>query len=140
MLQQSGFPWYADFANYFVSGLLPPDLSYQLKKRFLNNVKSYQWDESYLYKMCSDYVIKRCIPDEEILDILQSYYAAVYGGHFGGHKTTAKVLQSGYYWPFIFKDTYEFVKYCDRCERAGNISKKHNILLINILEVELFDI
>ena len=29
MLQQLGFPWYADFANYLMSGLLPPDLSYQ---------------------------------------------------------------------------------------------------------------
>ena len=26
MLQQSESPWYADFANYLVSGLLPPEL------------------------------------------------------------------------------------------------------------------
>ena len=28
MLQQSGFPWHADFANYLVSGLLPPELKF----------------------------------------------------------------------------------------------------------------
>ena len=28
-LQQSGLLWYTDFANYLVSGLLPPDLNYQ---------------------------------------------------------------------------------------------------------------
>ena len=41
MLQQSGLPWYVDFANYLVSRLLPPDLSYQQKKRFLYDIRSY---------------------------------------------------------------------------------------------------
>ena len=90
--------------------------------------------------MCLGHVIKRCGPDIEISDILQACYAAVYGGHFRGHMTVAKVLQSGYYWPSIFKDTYEFVKCCDRCQRAGNISQKHDMPLINILKVELFDV
>ena len=34
MLQQSESPWYADFANYLVSGLLPPELKFQEKKKF----------------------------------------------------------------------------------------------------------
>ncbi|XP_074298536.1 uncharacterized protein LOC141629432 [Silene latifolia] len=32
-------PWYADYANYIVGSLLPPDLSYQQRKRFLHDVK-----------------------------------------------------------------------------------------------------
>lgn len=32
MLQQSGPPWYADFANYLISGLLPLELKFQQKK------------------------------------------------------------------------------------------------------------
>ena len=90
--------------------------------------------------MCLDHVIKRCVPDKEISDILQSYRAAAYKGYFGGHKTAAKVLQSGNYWPSIFKDTYEFVKYCDMHQRARNISQKHEMPLTNILEVKLFDV
>ena len=57
MLQQAGFPWYADFANYLVSGLLPPELKFQEKKKFLHDVRSYQWDDPHLYKLCSDQVI-----------------------------------------------------------------------------------
>ena len=57
MLQQSGSPWYADFANYLVSGLLPLELKFQEKKKFLHDVRSYQWDDPYLYKLCSNQVI-----------------------------------------------------------------------------------
>ena len=115
MLQQLGSPWYADFANYLVSGLLPPELTFQQKKKFLHDVRSYQWDDPYLYKLCSDNVIRRCVSEEEIPHILQSCHAAAYGGHFGGQRTAAKVLQSGYYWPYVFKDAYEFAKCCDMC-------------------------
>ena len=41
ILQQSELPWYADFANYLVSGLLPPELNYQQRKIFLYDVRSY---------------------------------------------------------------------------------------------------
>ena len=56
MLQQSGSPWYADFANYLVSFLLP-ELKFQSKMKFLHDVRSYQWDDPHLYKLCSDQII-----------------------------------------------------------------------------------
>ena len=88
--------------------------------------------------MCSDHVIRRCVLDKEISNILQSCHTAAYGGRFGGHETIWKLLQSGYYRPFIFKYVYKFIKCCDRCKRTGNIFKKHEMSLTNILEVELF--
>ncbi|XP_022857585.1 uncharacterized protein LOC111378583 [Olea europaea var. sylvestris] len=54
--------------------------------------------------------------------------------------TAAKVLQSGFYWPNLFKDCYAFVKTCDCCQRTGNISRHHELPLTNMLEVELFDV
>ena len=76
---------------------------------------------SHLYKMCSDHVIRRCVPNEKNLNILQSCHVVVYGRHFRGHRTIAKVLQSSYYWPFIFKDAYEFVKCYDKRQRIGHL-------------------
>ncbi|KAH9770018.1 hypothetical protein KPL71_012225 [Citrus sinensis] len=87
-----------------------------------------------------DQVIRRCVAAEEIPHILESCHAAAYGGHFGGHRTTVKVMQSGYYWPSIFKDAYESVKSCDRCQRTGNITRRHEMPLTNILKVEVFDV
>ncbi|XP_074298869.1 uncharacterized protein LOC141629833 [Silene latifolia] len=55
-------PWYADLGNYVVSGELPPDLSYQQRKRFLYNANQYVWDYPYLFKKCADGLYRRCIP------------------------------------------------------------------------------
>ena len=49
-------------------------------------------------------------------------------------------MQSGYFWPTIFKDAQEFAKCCDRCQRVGNISSKQEFPLNNILEIKLFDV
>ena len=62
------------------------------------------------------------------------------GGHFGASKTASKVLQAGFWWRTLFKDAREYVLTCDRCQRMGNISKKHEMPLKGILEVELFDV
>lgn len=51
-----------------------------------------------------------------------------------------KVLQSGFFWPTLFKDATNFVRNCDAYQRARTISKRHEKPLINILEVEIFDI
>jgi hypothetical protein len=66
-------------------------------------------------------------------------HASSYGGHHSGPRTAAKVLQCGFFWPTIFKDCIEFVKECDECQRSGTISKRDEMLLSGMLEVEPFD-
>jgi hypothetical protein len=61
-----------------------------------------------------------------------------YGGHFGAKITAHKVLESGLYWPFIFKDVYHFCKSCEKCQRTGNITHKNHMPLLNILVSEIF--
>ncbi|XP_022150300.1 uncharacterized protein K02A2.6-like [Momordica charantia] len=63
-----------------------------------------------------------------------------YGGHFAGQKTAAKVLQSGFFWPTLFRDAHSFAQVCDKCQRTGNISKLNEMPLNPILEVEIFDV
>jgi hypothetical protein len=133
-------PWYADYVNFIVSKVFPPDLTSQQKKKFLHDVKFYLWDEPFLFKQCADQMVRRCVPQEEMEDILHHCHASEYGGHYGGERTAAKVLQSGFYWPTLFKDAHFFVLKCDRCQRVGNISKRHEMPLNTILEVELFDV
>ena len=133
-------PWFADIANYLVSDVLPYGMDYRQKKKFLHDCRFYYWEEPLLYKRCADGLIRRCIPQDEIHDVLMHCHSLDVGGHFGASKTASKVLQSSFWWPTLFKDAREYVLTCDRCQRVGNISKKHEMPLMGILEVELFDV
>ena len=93
-----------------------------------------------LFKRGTDLIIRRCVPEGEQSKILKECHSSPYGGHFVGDKTAHKILQSGFYWPTIFKDCFEWVKLCDQCQRMGNISKRHEMPLQGILVVQLFDV
>nr|XP_027109420.1 uncharacterized protein LOC113729309 [Coffea arabica] len=64
-------PWYADIANFLVSGEIPKGINYHQKKKFLHDVKSYFWEEPLLYKHCADGMVRRCIPENEVCDACQ---------------------------------------------------------------------
>ena len=83
-------------------------------------------------------IIRRCVPKIEQSGIMEKCHASPYGGHFAGDKTTQKILQSGFYWPTLFKDCYEWVKHCDNCQRMGNISRRNEMSLQGILVVQIF--
>jgi hypothetical protein len=63
----------------------------------------------------------------------------MWGGHFSSRKTTAKILQNGFYWPTIFKDSRAFCKTCEIYQKLGSISKHHMVPLNPILIIEIFD-
>ena len=72
--------------------------------------------------------------------ILSNCHTLPCGGHFSGQRAAAKVLQSGFYWPTLFKDAHHFVAICDKCQRMGGVSKRDEPPMSPILEVELFDL
>ena len=133
-------PWFVDYANYLVAKVFPPEFSYQQKKRFFAHLKNYYWKEPILYKHCGDQVIRQCVPEDEIGSILNHWHTLPCGRHFRGQRIAAKVLQSGFYWPSLFKDAHLFVSTCDKCQRMGSISKKDELPMSTILEVVLFDL
>ena len=51
-------PWFTDYVNYLVAKVIPPEFSYQKKKRFFAQLKHYYLEEPILYKHCADKVIR----------------------------------------------------------------------------------
>ena len=132
-------PWYADIVNYLVSRKLPSTIPYATKVRLKKEARHYIWDSPYLWKQCSDQVLRRCVPEDEHNSILAFCHSEACGGHFGPKRTARKVLECGFYWPTIFKDAYTTCITCDRCQRTGNIGKKDQMPLPPIIEDEIFD-
>jgi hypothetical protein len=54
-------PWFANIVNFLVSGQLPAHWSTQDKRKFLNEVKNFYWDDLYLFKYYLDQIFRRCI-------------------------------------------------------------------------------
>ena len=80
------------------------------------------------------------MPEGEQQGILSHCYENACGGHFASQKTAMKVLQSGFYWPSLFKDVHTICRECDKCQRLGKISRPHIMPLNSILVVDLFDV
>ena len=133
-------PWYAHIANFLATRELPTDWKTQNKKFFFTKIHSYYWEEPFLYKYCADQIIRRYVPEEEQQGILSHCHENACGGHFASQKTAMKVLQSGFYWPSLFKDAHTICRECDKCQRLGKISHRHMMPLNPILVVDLFDV
>jgi len=130
--------WYADIANYLATGQTPSSWSRHDKHHFFTQIWFFFWDKPYLFKYCPDQIIRRCLSENEYHSVLIFYHEFACGGHFGPRKTAEKVLQSGFYWPTLFKDSYNFCKLCARCQMIGQITRKDMMPLTPVLEVKIF--
>lgn len=101
-------PWYKDIVNYLVARKLPEELSQAQKAKIKSDAKYYVCDEPYLWKHCSDQMIRRCVPETEFNSIHTFCHTLACGGHFGPKQIALKVLESDFYWPSLFKDVYLF--------------------------------
>ncbi|GJZ67168.1 reverse transcriptase domain-containing protein [Tanacetum coccineum] len=109
----SSTPWFADYANYHAGNFIVKGMSSQQKNKFFKDVKHYFWDDPYLFKICTDQMIRRCVAGQEAVDILTTCHSGPTGGYYGANYTAKKVFDSGFYWPTIYKDTHDLVTRCD---------------------------
>ena len=70
----------------------------------------------FLYKMGLDDILRRCVLEHEINNIMHESHYEPIGGHFQEERTTKKIQQSGLWWPTLHKDCKNFVGQCDRCQ------------------------
>ncbi|RVW16846.1 Transposon Tf2-12 polyprotein [Vitis vinifera] len=114
--------------------------SAQDKRHFLAKIHAYYWEEPFLFKYCADQIIRKCVPEQEQSGILSHCHDSACGGHFASQKTAMKVIQSGFWWPSLFKDAHSMCKACDRCQRLGKLTRRNMMPLNPILIVDIFDV
>nr|GEV82714.1 reverse transcriptase domain-containing protein [Tanacetum cinerariifolium] len=133
-------PWFTDFANFHVGNFIVKGMSSQQKKKFFKDVKHYFWDNPYLFRICADQIIRRCVHGQEAYDILKACHEGPTEGHHGASFTAKKVFEASFFWPTIYKDARDLVKSCDSCQRQGKISQRDEMPQNVIQDCEIFDV
>ncbi|MCO5557534.1 hypothetical protein L7F22_011100 [Adiantum nelumboides] len=121
--------WSEKIVNFLVNGFPPKELRKDVAQRLIKECEPYSLIAGTLYKLGKDDILRRCAREDEYLYILQEAHMGVAGGHFSGELTARKVLQSGYWWPTLFKDASLFAKGCDECQRYKTTQQKDRMPL-----------
>jgi hypothetical protein len=130
-------PWYTNIVNYIVAGYIPPGV---VRKKIIRDSRLHLWDDSYLYRVCVDGLLRRCIPAFETWKILERCHSSPYGGHYGTFCTNAKVWESGFYWSTKYDNAKSFVRCYIQCQRHGNINTRDAMPLTSNLQIDIFDV
>ena len=89
--------WFAEIANYLVSGKFPSIINARDKRKIIYDSAKYSWVANELYKTGPDFIIRRCVREDEMLEILKACHDEPFGRHFADKRTTYKILHLGYY-------------------------------------------
>ncbi|GKA60853.1 reverse transcriptase domain-containing protein [Tanacetum coccineum] len=114
----SSTSWFADIANYHARNFIVKGMSSQQKKKFFKDVKHCFLDDPYLFRICADQTIRRCVHGQESVDIL----TACHNG------PTGDIM------------AHDLVTRCDACQRQGKISQKDEMPQNAIQVCEIFDV
>ena len=82
--------------GYLACGVVPPEFSYQQRRKLRTDCRFYIWDDPLLFRKGADMIIRRCVPEIEQGGVMGKWHASPNGGHFAGDRTTHKILQSGF--------------------------------------------
>ncbi|GJW36539.1 reverse transcriptase domain-containing protein [Tanacetum coccineum] len=140
VISSESTPWFADYANFHAGNFIIKGMTTQQKRKFFKDVKHYFWDDPYLFRICADQIIRRCVHGQEANDILKACHEGPTGGHHSANLTTRKVFDAGFFWPTIYQDAHTMIKSCDTCQRQGKISQRDEMPQNAIQVCEIFDV
>ncbi|GKB25714.1 reverse transcriptase domain-containing protein [Tanacetum coccineum] len=133
-------PWFADYANFHAGNFIVKGMPSQQKKKFFKDVKHYFWDDPYLFRICADQIIRRCVHGQEAFDILKACHEGPNGGYHGANLTAKKVFDARFFWRTIYREAHTMIKSCDTCQRQGKISQRDEMPQNAIQVYEIFDV
>eukprot|EP00253_Pinus_taeda_P035367 PITA_35367 len=132
-------PWFADIVNYLVLAQFLPHLSSKEKSKIVRKSAPFTWIGGNLFKLGPDQILRKCVREEEVFDILLTYHDGPCGGHFVAKRTTFKILEARYYWPTFHQYVKRYISQCEWCQRMGKPTPKDEMPLQPQVTFEPFD-
>jgi len=63
-------PWFVDIANFKATRVIPENFDSQQKNKLVRHVNQYVLDKPHLFKIGYDNLLRRCVPEDEVNNIL----------------------------------------------------------------------
>ena len=86
----------------------------------------------FLYKMGLDDILRKCVLEHKINNIMHEAHYGPTVGHFQKDTIAKKIQQLGLWWPTLHKDCKIFVSQCDRCQQLGRPLPNIEMPLISV--------
>ena len=104
---------------YLTTGSLPIEKVEARRIRYRS--ARYHVIDGALYKRGYTLPYLRCVHHTQIGTILSEIHEGICGSHIGGRALSIRALLQGYYWLTMARDSQEYVKHCDKCQRFASI-------------------
>ncbi|PTQ27291.1 hypothetical protein MARPO_0207s0002 [Marchantia polymorpha] len=109
--------WYAGIVEFLTTQQLSGDWTKEERRKVRVNSRHFAVIGHRLFRRGADGVLRRCVSEVEVPAILEACHDSACAGHFSGQLTGQKILRAGYFWPRLFRDSHEYVKRYDACQR-----------------------
>jgi hypothetical protein len=112
-------PWYKDPVYYLQNHRCPYNLDTHQRRMLCLESSIYVILGDLLFRRSFDGMLLHCVNKEAHKLLHETHGSSNFVTHVGGHfsaKTIAfKIIRKGYYWPSIFRDSYNISRSCDKC-------------------------
>ncbi|CAA7057050.1 unnamed protein product [Microthlaspi erraticum] len=128
-LRDENLPWYADIVNFMVSGEVPSSFD-AYKRRNSSRMLGITIGMTLPVQERTRQHLQEMHAEEDVQGVLEHCHGSAYGGHFATFKTATKVLQSGLWWPTLFKDAADYIAKLHGTFQTS--SNGHNYILVAV--------
>jgi hypothetical protein len=117
---------------------MPKNLNLAQKQKLVRKGKPFILKEGIMYIVGQDNKLHRCLTTSKAQIVLKERHEVVDGGHFAVDINVKKILDARYWWPSLFKDTHDFCKSCDSCQKIRGLKTKSLAKLVTTFLEEPF--
>ncbi|XP_022030562.1 uncharacterized protein LOC110931477 [Helianthus annuus] len=100
---------------------------------WITPIKKFLKDSEILYKKGYLAPLLRCVGPEQSQYLVKEVHEGICGAHFGARTVVAKLMNLGYFWPSMHRDTVEQLRKCEACQVHAPVPKspKHDLVTIS---------